>query len=66
MWTEALEDLEKHVKDQVPQAKHATHQEKASGEIAPYVVVKIAHNRAVREADRNSLGDVTSRWWKQV
>jgi len=34
IWTEAFEDLEKHVKERVPQTKRATHQEKASGEFA--------------------------------
>ena len=40
IWTEAFEDLEKHVKERVPQAKRASYQEKASGEFAPYAVAE--------------------------
>jgi len=40
IWTEAFEDLEKHVKDRVPRKKKETYEEKACGEFAPYIVAE--------------------------
>ena len=40
IWTEAFEDLEKHVKDRVPRKKKESHEEKAISEFTPCAVAE--------------------------
>jgi len=40
IWTEAFEDLEKHVKERVPRKKKESYDEKAISEFTPYVVAE--------------------------
>ena len=40
IWTEAFEELEKHVKDRAPMKKKLSCEEKATGEFAPYAIAE--------------------------